>query len=131
VIRDLVNWLIEAFADDSTAWTDATVRNLLVRQCARGEDPVDLPPRATELVRPIAPVAVVVNDFYSRLYRVSRSGPFPSETCGGRWLRASLHPVDAPGRRARPRNMARKGVCQLRPSRRVLQQLGPALACGV
>lgn len=78
VVRELVNWLVEAFADDVASWTDATTRNELVRLCAQGEAAVRLPPHATALVRRFAPVAVVLNNFYSQLHRVSRQTPFPT-----------------------------------------------------
>lgn len=79
VVRELVNWLVEAFAGDAATWTDATTRDDLVRRCAQGEEAVDLPPRAAALVRRFAPVAVVMNDFYGQLHRVSRRAAFPAQ----------------------------------------------------
>ena len=78
VVRELVNWLVEAFADDAYSWTDATPRNALVRGYAHGHEAVALPPHAAALVRRFGPVAVVLNDFYWQLHRVSRQTPFPA-----------------------------------------------------
>lgn len=78
VVRELVNWLVEAFADDAATWTDATTRDDLVRRCAEGEEAVGLPPRAAALAMRFAPVAVVMNDFYGQLHRVSRRAAFPA-----------------------------------------------------
>lgn len=78
VLRELVNWLVEAFAEDGACWTDATARNDLVRLFAQGRNPVGLPPRAATIVRRFAPVANVMNDFYWQLHRVSRRTAFPA-----------------------------------------------------
>lgn len=78
VARELVNWLVEAFTEQASAWTDATERNALVRRYAEGHAPLPLPDRAAALVARLAPVAVVMNDFYLHLHHTSRHTAFPT-----------------------------------------------------
>jgi hypothetical protein len=53
VVRELVNWLVAAFADDSKTWTDATQRNELVRSFAEGRTPLRLPDRGCRARHPL------------------------------------------------------------------------------
>ncbi len=78
VVRELVNWLVAAFADDASSWTDASHRDDLVRRYADGAAPLQMPAHAAGLVSRYAQVAVVLNDFYSRLYGTDRYSIFPS-----------------------------------------------------
>jgi len=79
VVRELVNWLVAAFADDAPSWTDASHRDELVRRYADGAAPLQMPAHAAALVSRYAQVAVVLNDFYSRPYEVGRYSIFPSQ----------------------------------------------------
>lgn len=78
VVRELVNWLIEAFTDGTPRWADGKERNSLVRRYAEGQTPLPLPSRAAALVTRFAPVADVVNDFYFRLHAMSRHTDYPA-----------------------------------------------------
>lgn len=77
VVRELVNWLVSAFAGDADTWTDASHRDDLVRRYADGQAPLPLPPRAAAVVSRYAEVAVVLNGFYASLFGTSRYSSFP------------------------------------------------------
>ncbi len=77
VVRELVNWLVTAFAPDAASWTDASRRDELVRRFAAGRAPLELPTRAAALVHRYAQVTVVMNDFYARLYGTDRFSTIP------------------------------------------------------
>lgn len=79
VVRELVNWLVGAFADDADTWTDASHRDQLVRRYADGQVPLQLSTRAAALVSRYAQVAVVLNEFYARLYGTGRYSLFPAQ----------------------------------------------------
>lgn len=78
VVRELLNWLVTAFAHDAASWTDGSKRDDLMRRYAAGEAPLQLPTHAAALVSRYAPVAVVLNEFYARLYRTDRFSTFPA-----------------------------------------------------
>lgn len=77
VVREFVNWLVEAFSEERGTWEDATARNELVRRYGNGERPLALTPNAAAVVHRFAPVAVVLNDFYFAMQRTTRKTPFP------------------------------------------------------
>lgn len=55
----------------------AADRNEFIRDCARGADPVGLPPSAAAIITRYATVAVVMNRFFRKLTRESRTTPYP------------------------------------------------------
>jgi hypothetical protein len=72
VMTQLVNWLV-------TRLSGTRDRNAYIQRCAEGFEPVDLPSRVASTIARYAPVAVVMNEFYRRLYRESRTVPYPVE----------------------------------------------------
>lgn len=78
VVRELVNWLVQAFADDAHTGTDGRRRDELVRRYADGQAPLHLPPRAAALVSRCAGTAAVMNAFYGRLYGSDRRSSYPA-----------------------------------------------------
>ena len=58
---------------------DAAERNGIVRTLAAGEQPPGLPAGLMSLARRHAAVAVVINDFYWRLFGESRATPYPTD----------------------------------------------------
>jgi len=82
--RMLLNWLVTKLL----APQDAAQRNELIRTLAAGERASELPSGLNAMVRRHAPVAVVINDFYWRLFGESRATPYPTEAAA-RALRQS------------------------------------------
>lgn len=73
VLSQLVYWLVAGLSD-------TTDRFGLIRQCASGRYPSEMPEAAATLVARYAPMANVMNDFYQSLRWVSRRTVFPSFT---------------------------------------------------
>ncbi len=71
----LVNWLVT----ELLAPQDAAQRNELIRTLAAGERPPGLPSGLGAVAQRNAAVAVVINDFYWRLFVNSRATPYPTE----------------------------------------------------
>jgi hypothetical protein len=90
VVTHLVNWVVSALSDAGRrGWPHPRVRNAFVRRCAEGQVVPELPPHAATIVQRYAPIAVVVNDFYFKLYTESRKTPYPTEEierARHRWL---------------------------------------------
>jgi hypothetical protein len=80
-MTELVNRLVTGLAG-------ASDRDEYLRRCAAGREPLDLPRAAAALIRRYAPIALVVNQFYSRLRRESRTVEYPAEEIEA--LRASI-----------------------------------------
>ncbi|RKR87674.1 hypothetical protein BDK92_1966 [Micromonospora pisi] len=79
-VTALVNWLVSRIVGAATpAPFGAAERNELVRRYAKGEQPTQLPPTATAIVKRYAPIAAVLNDFYWTLHGESRTAPYPYE----------------------------------------------------
>ncbi|MEU3270298.1 hypothetical protein ABZ639_05595 [Saccharomonospora sp. NPDC006951] len=76
VVTQLVNWLVTEFAGT----TRREDRVDYVRQCAHGDQARRLPAPAAAIVERYAPIAAVLNDFYSRLLLESRAIPYPATT---------------------------------------------------
>jgi hypothetical protein len=74
-VTDLINWIVRVQAG-VREWKD---RIEYVRRCAAGRRPTDLPRAVADLVMRRAAVAVVMSEFYWRLYHTSRATPFPAE----------------------------------------------------
>jgi hypothetical protein len=70
----LVNWLVAALA----GITRIKDRNEYISRCATGDRPANLPEWAAAVVGRYAPVAVVMNDFYWKLFGESRATPYPA-----------------------------------------------------
>lgn len=69
-MTQLVNWLV-------TRLSGTRDRNGYIQACAEGFEPVDLPSGVAGTITRYAPVAVVMNEFYGRLYRESRTVQYP------------------------------------------------------
>jgi hypothetical protein len=74
-VTRLVDWLVTHLTG-RRHWTE---RDALVRRWAEGEEPADVLPAAARIITRYAPIAVVVNDFYRRLYTEDRSTPYPAD----------------------------------------------------
>lgn len=70
--------LVSRLVIAATGATDRHARTALIRRWASGEHPAEVPAAAETLIRRYAPVAVVVNEFYDRLYAESRAVPYPA-----------------------------------------------------
>lgn len=92
VARELVNWLAGALTGEAGTRLDAPTRIEVVRRWAQGANLLSLPPGTAALVRTLAPVAVVMNDFYGRLRRQSRRTAFPAERVRSALAASGLRP---------------------------------------
>ncbi|MGH4025623.1 MAG: hypothetical protein ACRDRV_13695 [Pseudonocardiaceae bacterium] len=72
-VTQLVNWLVTALAGA----VDRTDRIEFIRRCAEGGEPANVPAPAAAVIKRYAPVAVVMNEFYGKLYLESRTTPYP------------------------------------------------------
>jgi hypothetical protein len=88
-VTDFVNRLLTAV----TGNPDQADRVALIGRIAAGDVPETVPASVAALVRRHAPVALVMNEFYRKLYGESRSTSFPADVI--RHL-ASADPVTAP-----------------------------------
>ncbi|MFJ9586194.1 protein kinase family protein [Streptomyces acidicola] len=70
----LVSWLVTAFCGYGREDREA-----LVRECARGARPAQLPAAAQAIVMRYAPLTVVISDFIRKLRHESRQTPYPLE----------------------------------------------------
>lgn len=73
-VTQLVNWLVTAL----TAPTDTLTRNEYIRWCAAGGFPRNVVPAAAAVIQRYAPIAVVMNEFYWRLFGESRKTEYPA-----------------------------------------------------
>lgn len=97
-VTTLVNWLVSNVA--ARVSLSPRERNEYVRRCAKGEEPVNVPPAVASIIMRYAPVAAVLNDFYWSLHGESRTTPYPAdeiervgaETGFGWWL--ASEPMD-------------------------------------
>ncbi|MFF5225974.1 serine/threonine protein phosphatase [Dactylosporangium sp. NPDC000521] len=72
-VRELLNWIVANVA----GITGTTERHAYLRRCAAGAAPDGLPAPFAEIVTRHAPVAAAMNDFFWKVYGVSRTPPFP------------------------------------------------------
>jgi hypothetical protein len=72
VMTELVNRLVKGLAGKAN-------RDEYLRRCARKGESPDMPAAAAAVVRRYAPLAIVVNRFYGRLLRESRTVEYPAD----------------------------------------------------
>ena len=72
-VTQLVNWLIKVY----TGVSSPSDRNEYIRRCAEGANPITVPSSVAEVINRYAPIAVIMNDFYWKLRRESRTAPYP------------------------------------------------------
>lgn len=72
VVAHLVNWLVTALVGSM----ERPERIDFIRRCADGYQP-DVTGSAAAIIRRYAPIATVINDFYTDLVSDRRSTPFP------------------------------------------------------
>jgi hypothetical protein len=72
-VTELVNWLVTTL----TGAVDRADRIGFIRRCAEGGEPANVPASAAAVIKRYAPVAVVMNEFYGKLYLESRATPYP------------------------------------------------------
>jgi hypothetical protein len=72
-VTQLVNWLVMTYNDAGGPHQ----RNEYVRRYADGDDPDNVPPVVVERIKRYASIAVIMNDFYRKLYLESRTTPYP------------------------------------------------------
>lgn len=75
VVTHFVNWLVTAL----TKSVERTDRIDFIRRCADGYEPTEILESAATIIKRYAPIAAVINDFYTNLIFKSRSAPFPIE----------------------------------------------------
>ncbi|HUR09245.1 MAG TPA: serine/threonine protein phosphatase [Nonomuraea sp.] len=81
--KSLVNWLVTNVCGMPVANTDdVTVRNERIRRCAAGERFEGIPAALAAIITRYAPITVVMNDFYWKLFGESRATPYPAEQVG-------------------------------------------------
>jgi hypothetical protein len=74
----LVNWLVTSACGVPAPANSAPVaRNQLVRQCATGDIPPDVPPPVAEIIARHAPAAARMNDFCWRLFNGDLHAEYP------------------------------------------------------
>lgn len=88
-VTQLVNWLVTTLAGT----TGPAERNAVIRRYAEGEEPADLPPYATAIIRRYAPIAVMMNDFYWKLHGESRTTPYPADEIRKACTTAGFEPI--------------------------------------
>lgn len=78
-LTHLVNWLVTHVCRVPPPLTGGPAeRNAYIRDCATGARSPDAPPAIAALIHRHAPVAVLINDFYWRLFGTSRTTPYPA-----------------------------------------------------
>jgi serine/threonine protein kinase len=75
VVTQLVNWLVTAL----TNTVNRDERIDFIRRCAKGDESPEIMDSAAKIIMRYAPIAVVINDFYTELISKSRSTLFPVE----------------------------------------------------
>ncbi|MCR8845647.1 serine/threonine-protein kinase [Paenibacillus sp. SC116] len=75
VVTWLVNWLVVAF----TGKLNRSERIEFIRRCAEGTETLEMLDSAAKIIMRYAPIAVVINDFYTDLMSNNRNTPFPVE----------------------------------------------------
>jgi len=76
VVTHLVNWLTAGLI----GLLDRKDRTEFIRQCANGYDPTEeVGSVAANIINRYAPIAIIINDFYTNLREDSRITPFPVE----------------------------------------------------
>jgi serine/threonine protein kinase len=75
VVTEFVNWLVTVLGGAM----NQTERVDLIRRYAEGEKSLELMNEATVIIKRYAPIALVMNEFYTNLGSVSRTTPFPVE----------------------------------------------------
>lgn len=75
IVTHLVNWLVTAL----TGTVNRDERIDFIRRCAAGDVWPEMMNSAAEIIMRYAPIAVVINDFYTDLVSKSRTTLFPVE----------------------------------------------------
>ncbi|MBB6669767.1 protein kinase family protein [Cohnella nanjingensis] len=75
VVTELVNWLVTALSGT----VNRSERIDFIRRCAEGNESLEVMDSAAEIILRYAPVAVVINDFYTDLVSKNRATSFPVE----------------------------------------------------
>lgn len=75
VVTEFVNWLVTVLC--GTVNRDERID--FIRRFAQGDEPVEVMDSAAGIIKRYAPIALVMNEFYSRLRLDSRSTLFPVE----------------------------------------------------
>ncbi|MFE0556852.1 protein kinase family protein [Paenibacillus sp. NPDC058910] len=75
VVTQLVNWLVAAL----TGTVNRSERLEFIRRCAEGNESLKVMDSAAEIIMRYAPIAVVINDFYTNLVSKNRNTSFPVE----------------------------------------------------
>ena len=73
-VTQLVNWLVTALTEPA----DILSRNEYIRWCAAGGFPRNVVPAAAAIIHRYAPIAVVMNEFYWKLFGESRTTEYPA-----------------------------------------------------
>ncbi|MGE8207021.1 protein kinase [Heyndrickxia sp. NPDC080065] len=73
VVTHLVNWLVTALMGK----VNRAERIDFIRRCAKGDELPEVMNLAAGIIMRYAPIAVVMNDFYTNLISKSRTTPFP------------------------------------------------------
>jgi hypothetical protein len=89
VLTQLVNWLVVAF----TRPVDVSKRNAYIKWCAEGGRPGNLPPAAASIVERYAPIAVIMNRFYWKLFGESRATTYPAADIRRAWAATGCEPA--------------------------------------
>lgn len=75
VATQIVNWLVAAL----TGRMNRSERIEFIRRCAEGKEFLEVMDSAAEIIMRYAPIAVVINDFYTNLVSKNRNTLFPVE----------------------------------------------------
>ncbi|NIK79758.1 serine/threonine protein kinase [Paenibacillus castaneae] len=75
VVTALVNWLVTALVGT----VNRAERIDFIRRCAERDESPELMDSATKIIMRYAPIAVLMNDFYTNLVSTSRTTAFPFE----------------------------------------------------
>ncbi|TVX93795.1 protein kinase family protein [Paenibacillus agilis] len=89
VVTWLVNWLAAALAGKF----DRAERIEFIRRCAEGKEALELMDSAAEIILRYAPIAVLINDFYTNLMSNNRNATFPLEKIEQVCMEAGLQGV--------------------------------------
>lgn len=75
VVTEFVNWLVTVLGSTM----NRTERIDLIRRYAEGDESPEMMESAAGIIKRYAPIAIVMNDFYTNLVVESRATPFPVE----------------------------------------------------
>ncbi|GAE06783.1 hypothetical protein JCM10914_2959 [Paenibacillus sp. JCM 10914] len=75
VVTQMVNWLVA----ELTGTVNRSERIDFIRRCAKNDQSLEVMDSAAEIIMRYAPIAVVINDFYTNLVSKNRTTSFPVE----------------------------------------------------